>query len=37
MKVSAMRRNGSSLLCVLVFLSFTAEIGTGALAAKPVD
>ena len=36
MKMSMMKRNRLSLLCVLVSLSFTAGMSTGALAAKPV-
>ena len=36
MKMSMMKRNWSSLFCVLVCLSFTAEMSTGALAAKSV-
>ena len=36
MKMSMMKRNWSSLLYVLVCLSFTAEMSTGALVAEPV-
>ena len=37
MKMSIMKRNWLSLLCVLVCLSFTMGMSTGALAAKPLD
>ena len=37
MKTEMMKRNRLSLLCVLVGLSFTAGMSTGALAARPVD